>query len=177
MGAEYDQRDARGFINLIGLPIQVRASLKKAAKKRYETLGRPVRGRTLGGFRAFSGSLHFDRRLADADIRGRKLMRGRSEAWAFLRRAKRERSSLPSMLLREEARTPAFFDGADDEDVHTLVIRKLKDRAGELADKIHTGRSRNDQVSLDIRLWLRDEIDATRNLLLDLMAALTDGAA
>ena len=64
--------------------------------------------------------------------------------------------------MREEARSPAFFDGADDEDVHTLIIRKLKERAGALADKIHTGRSRNDQVSLDVRLWLRDEIDASR---------------
>ena len=58
--------------------------------------------------------------------------------------------------MREEARSPAFFEGASDEDVHTLVIRKLKERAGALADKIHTGRSRNDQVSLDVRLWLRE---------------------
>ena len=57
---------------------------------------------------------------------------------------------------------PAFFEGADDEDVHTLVIRKLKEKAGGLADKIHTGRSRNEQVSLDTRLWLRDEIDAAK---------------
>ncbi len=49
-------------------------------------------------------------------------------------------------------RIAAFFEGADDEDVHTLVIRKLKERAGALADKIHTGRSRNEQVSLDTRL-------------------------
>jgi argininosuccinate lyase len=38
------------------------------------------------------------------------------------------------------------------------VIRKLKERAGAVADKIHTGRSRNDQVSLDLRLWLREEM-------------------
>ncbi len=68
--------------------------------------------------------------------------------------------------MREEARKPAFFEGADDEDVHTLVIRKLKERVGELADKIHTGRSRNEQVSLDVRLWLREEIDRARGLLL-----------
>src|SRR5579862_2196668 len=75
-------------------------------------------------------------------------------------------------VLREHARTAAFFDNAGDEDVHTLVIRKLKEQAGELADKIHTGRSRNDQVSLDIRLWLREEIDAIRAALVELMAAL-----
>jgi argininosuccinate lyase len=74
--------------------------------------------------------------------------------------------------MRAEARNETFFEGAEEEDVHTLVIRKLKETAGELADKIHTGRSRNDQVSLDIRLWLRDEIDRSRELLRDLMAAL-----
>src|SRR5205085_7370417 len=69
-----------------------------------------------------------------------------------------------------------FYHGADDEDVHTLVIRKLKDRVGGLADKIHTGRSRNEQVSLDIRLWLRDEIDLIADRLAGVMAALVDFA-
>ena len=63
--------------------------------------------------------------------------------------------------IRAGARSRIQFEGADDEDVHTLVIRKLKEKVGALADKIHTGRSRNEQVSLDTRLWLRDEIDAT----------------
>ena len=49
--------------------------------------------------------------------------------------------------------------------MHTLVIRKLKERAGAVADKIHTGRSRNEQVSLDTRLWLREECDRVRALL------------
>ena len=54
MGAEYDQRDARGFINLIGLPIQVRASLRQvAARTPHETLGRPLRRRTIRGLRTF----------------------------------------------------------------------------------------------------------------------------
>ena len=61
--------------------------------------------------------------------------------------------------------------------MHTLVIRKLKERAGAVADKIHTGRSRNEQVSLDTRLWLREECDRVRALLAALMAALLDLAA
>jgi len=52
------------------------------------------------------------------------------------------------------------------------VIRKLKERAGALADKIHTGRSRNEQVSLDVRLWLRDQIDRASGFLSALMEAL-----
>ncbi len=52
------------------------------------------------------------------------------------------------------------------------MIRKLKERVAGLADKIHTGRSRNEQVSLDVRLWLRDEIDRASTLLIALMESL-----
>jgi argininosuccinate lyase len=79
--------------------------------------------------------------------------------------------------IRAEGAGPTFFDGAVDEDIHTLVIRKLKERAGAVADKIHTGRSRNDQVSLDIRMWLREQCDRVRDLLREVMAALLDLAA
>ncbi|MCU0248465.1 MAG: argininosuccinate lyase [Bryobacter sp.] len=110
-------------------------------------------------FERFSFSLHFDKRLIDADLSG-------SQAFArALERAgivtAEERAALVAAFesLREEARDARFFDGAADEDVHTLVIRKLKEKVGGLADKIHTGRSRNEQVSLDVRLWLRGEID------------------
>jgi len=123
-------------------------------------------------FERFSGSLHFDRRLADADIRGSQAYARALEQVGILSAKERGEIVAAFDALREEARTAAFFEGADDEDVHTLIIRKLKSRTGALADKIHTGRSRNDQVSLDIRLWLRDEIDAARVLLADLMAAL-----
>ena len=123
-------------------------------------------------FERFSNSLSFDRRLIDADLRG-------SQAWArALERVgiltAEERAALVEAFeqIGKEARQPGFFDGATDEDVHTLVIRKLKERLGGLADKIHTGRSRNEQVSLDVRLWLREEIDQARFLLLELMEAL-----
>ncbi len=54
------------------------------------------------------------------------------------------------------------------------MIRKLKEQAGPVADKIHTGRSRNEQVSLDTRLWLREECDRVRALLCGVMSALVD---
>jgi argininosuccinate lyase len=127
-------------------------------------------------FEKFSGSLHFDRRLVDVDIRGSQAYARALEQVGVLTAEDREQIVAAFDALREEARTPEFFAGADDEDVHTLVIRKLKDRAGALADKIHTGRSRNDQVSLDIRLWLREEIDLSLAALAHLMAALIDCA-
>ena len=67
---------------------------------------------------------------------------------------------------------PPSTKAPHDEDVHTLVIRKLKEKAGAVADKIHTGRSRNEQVSLDLRLWLREECDDLRALLCGVMGRL-----
>src|SRR5262249_57184232 len=106
-------------------------------------------------------SRHFAQRLADADIRGSQAYARALERVGILTSAECAEVVKAFEAMREDAGSPAFFEGADDEDVHTLIIRKLKERTGELADKIHTGRSRNDQVSLDIRLWLRGEIDAS----------------
>ncbi len=128
-------------------------------------------------FERFSGSLHFDRRLLDADVRGSQAFARALEAVGIL--SAEERAAIVGAFdeIRAEAANPAFFEGATDEDVHTLVIRKLKERAGAVADKIHTGRSRNEQVSLDTRLWLREECDRARALLRETMAALLDLAA
>ena len=130
---------------------------------RYEALGRQIRRRPVGGLRAL---------LRLAALRQTSPFR---PIFADRRRS-REHSAALDMLTPNEvdqlvaafdrildaSADPAFYDGATDEDVHTLVIRKLKEDVGPLADKIHTGRSRNEQVSLDTRLWLRDEIDASQ---------------
>jgi argininosuccinate lyase len=123
-------------------------------------------------FERFSGSLHFDRRLIDADIRGSQAFARALERVGILTAGERSQIVEAFDAMRQEARAPEFFAGASDEDVHTLVIRKLKERTGGLADKIHTGRSRNEQVSLDIRLWLREECDSVRALIAALMEAL-----
>jgi argininosuccinate lyase len=123
-------------------------------------------------FERFSGSLHFDKRLLDADCRGSQAYAKALQGVGILNADECARLVAAFEAIRTEAKSPAFFDGAEDEDVHTLVIRKLKEKTGELADKIHTGRSRNDQVSLDLRLWLRDELDSASALLLQLMTAL-----
>lgn len=123
-------------------------------------------------FERFSGSLHFDKRLIDADIRGSQAFAHALERVGILTSEELQQLLAAFDAIREEAKDPAFFQGATDEDVHTLVIRKLKERVGGLADKIHTGRSRNEQVSLDTRLWLREEIDRCRGLLLDFMGSL-----
>jgi argininosuccinate lyase len=123
-------------------------------------------------FARFSGSLDFDRRLIAADIAGSQAFARALERAGIL--TAEERAHIVEALdhIREASAAPEFFAGAADEDVHTLVIRKLKEQAGAVADKIHTGRSRNEQVSLDIRLWLRDECDRIRTSVAALMHSL-----
>jgi argininosuccinate lyase len=125
-------------------------------------------------FERFSGSLDFDRRLIDADIRGSQAFARALERVGILTADERAQIVDAFDSIKAESASPSFYEGATDEDVHTLVIRKLKERAGAVADKIHTGRSRNEQVSLDTRLWLREECDRVRALLRGVMTALVD---
>lgn len=123
-------------------------------------------------FERFGNSLHFDKRLIDADIRGSQAFARSLQRAGVLTAAEVEQINAAFETIRADAQSPGFFDGATDEDIHSFVIGKLNERAGALAGKIHTGRSRNEQVSLDTRLWLREECDRTRELLRDLMQAL-----
>lgn len=118
-------------------------------------------------FERFSGSLHFDRRLIEADILGSQAY-ARALAQAGILTAD-EAETIVSALAAIDRDAAAQ---ARDEDIHTYVIRCLKEQAGALADKIHTGRSRNEQVSLDTRLWLRGATDETLALLGNLLRAL-----
>ena len=124
-------------------------------------------------FERFSGSLDFDRRLIDADIRGSQAFARALHRAGILSPSETSEIVAAFDAVAVESRRPDFFDNATDEDVHTLVIRKLKEKT-PLADKIHTGRSRNEQVSLDTRLWLRDEIDRISGLLTSFLQSLLD---
>jgi argininosuccinate lyase len=128
-------------------------------------------------FERFSGSLDFDRRVLEADILGSKAWARALERVGIL--SANECATLMAAFdaIAAESVQAGFFDGVTDEDVHTLVIRKLGERADAVAEKIHTGRSRNEQVSLDTRLWLRGEIDQAIALLDGLLEALLDSAA
>src|SRR5438309_1421864 len=113
-------------------------------------------------------------RSIDADIRGSQAFARALERVGVLCAEERAQIVAALVRIREESADPKFYEGASDEDIHTLVIRKLKEHAGPVADKIHTGRSRNEQVSLDTRLWLREECDRIRELLRGVMSALLE---
>jgi len=114
-------------------------------------------------FRHLNDSLPFDHRLLEQDIDG-------SIAWAraiagagVLTGAERDQLIVALRALRGEAQTkPDAILAAigRDEDVHSYVERRLIEAVGALGKKLHTGRSRNDQVATDVRLWTRAAIDA-----------------
>jgi argininosuccinate lyase len=126
----------------------------------------------------FNASLPFDWRLWDADITG-------SIAWAraiaragLLTTDERDRIIAGLEALCDEiAPDPAAaFAAASDEDIHSFVERRLTERIGSVAGKLHTGRSRNDQVATDVRLWLRGQIAELNAALADLIGAAVDRA-
>jgi argininosuccinate lyase len=127
-------------------------------------------------FEDFSESLSFDRRLFEADVVGSKAWAGALARVGILTDAERNtiRAAFDRML--EASQAAGYFDGATDEDVHTFVIRKLGEEAGDLAGKIHTARSRNEQVATDERLWIKKEIRADQQRLAAVMGALVDFA-
>jgi argininosuccinate lyase len=119
-------------------------------------------------FEDFSGSLHFDRKLIFADLQGSQAFARALAKQGILTDAEARQLVDAFEEIGREAQSPNYFEGATDEDVHTFVIRKLGEKVGALAGKIHTGRSRNEQVSLDVRLYLR----ASAETLLEQLAAL-----
>ena len=127
-------------------------------------------------FEQFSGSLDFDRDLLAADVLGSKAYASALERVGILTADERERIRAAFDEILTESSAADFFEGATDEDIHTFVIRKLEEKAGDLAEKIHTGRSRNEQVATDFRIWLRKEIRSTQGRLADVMQALLEFA-
>ncbi len=114
---------------------------------------------------ALSESVSFDHRLAEVDVLG-----GIAHARMLGKQGiiSQEESGRLIGALKEilsEARDGDLDLRPELEDVHTNVEARLREKVGDLAGKLHTGRSRNDQVALDMRLFFRDEIESCRSLL------------
>ena len=124
----------------------------------------------------FGISFGFDRALFEDDVNG-------SIAWADALAAAgvlsdEDRASIISALhsiLEEGRRNPAWVSGPD-EDVHSFVERQLIGKVGDAGRRLHTGRSRNEQVSLDLRLYLRRRVPMLQQALVKLVAACADQA-
>jgi argininosuccinate lyase len=119
----------------------------------------------------FTASVGFDRRLYRHDIRG-SIAHAEMLAHVGVLTA-RERDAIVKGLTEIEAEIDAgqFHWSVELEDVHMNIESRLTARLGETGKKLHTGRSRNDQVATDVRLYLRDGIDALLTQLQRLQAA------
>jgi argininosuccinate lyase len=122
----------------------------------------------------FTASVDFDQRLAEADITG-SLAHARMLAAAAIISAP-DLADIERGLeqIRDEVRRGEFPWSRDFEDVHLNIERRLTDLVGDAGKRLHTGRSRNDQVATDLRLWLRGAIDALALQLAALRRALLD---
>src|ERR1041385_8573443 len=112
------------------------------------------------GFAEFNNSFPFDRRLFEVDVVA-------SIAWCrALERAGvlsgEEANQIQQALESVRAESPAVESMA--EDVHSFVEARLVELTGDVGRKLHTGRSRNDQVATDLRLWLRQSIAELRGM-------------
>ena len=120
----------------------------------------------------FSASVDFDRRLAPQDIAA-SLAHARMLAHAgIIKKADLTAIERGLARIRREIDKGEFTWSVDAEDVHLNIERRLTALVGEAGKRLHTARSRNDQVATDLRLWLREEIDITDQLLVALLRAL-----
>jgi len=125
----------------------------------------------------FTASIAFDRRLAKYDIQGSLAHARMLAAQRVLSR--RDLAAITRGLKRigREIERGDLRWSLEAEDVHLNIERRLTALVGDAGKRLHTARSRNDQVATDVRLWLRAEIDLLRALLADLERALLDQAA
>ncbi|HKY20549.1 MAG TPA: argininosuccinate lyase [Vicinamibacterales bacterium] len=125
---------------------------------------------------AFGSSFRFDRRLFEDDVVGSLAwVDGLAGAGVFNRAEAEKVSSALSDILDRGRRDSGFIEGPD-EDVHAFVERQLVERVGDLGKRLHTGRSRNEQVSLDLRLYLRRRIPLLQGQLAGVIGALAKKA-
>lgn len=125
---------------------------------------------------AFNESLSYDKRMWAQDIRGSQAYAKALIACGVLSESEAHTIIQGLSSVAEEWKNGSFRIADDDEDIHTANERRLKELIGPVAGKLHTGRSRNDQVATDMRMWLLDEIDAIVALLTDLLRVMVKRA-
>ena len=134
-------------------------------------------------FTEFNNSFAFDRRLFEVDVRASVAHCNGLVAVGVLSADEADKIKVGLEVILERGRTDAsYFDEMESEDVHSFVEARLVELIGDAGGKLHTSRSRNDQVATDLRLWLREAIDqllsrsrSTQEALLD-FAELKPGA-
>ena len=189
-GDTFDHAAAEGFIKIWGLPVETAANNARHARREGRRSFRGAGGEVADGqslVRTFQRRAR-SRRLPVRgllSLRQTPLRRRRDGQPCMGRRAHRRRrlqegrggqvAAALNDILERGRREPAFVDGPD-EDVHAFVERQLVERVGDLGKRLHTGRSRNEQVSLDLRLYLRRQIPSVQSHVAAVVGALAKKA-
>ncbi|MFC3684903.1 argininosuccinate lyase [Hydrogenophaga luteola] len=124
----------------------------------------------------YTASVFFDKRLWLADITGSLAHAEMLAAQNIIAASDLADIQRGMAQIRAEIEAGSFEWKLDLEDVHLNIEARLTQLVGDAGKRLHTGRSRNDQVATDVRLWLRDEIDLISDLLKELQVALVDVA-
>lgn len=137
---------------------------------------KPWGGRFKGGtdplLERFSASIDFDRELYRQDIAGSKAHAGMLEKIGILNAAEKRKILRGLTEIEKEIASGSFQFSEALEDIHMHIEARLIEKTGEAGKKLHTGRSRNDQVSLDMRLFLKEELRVIESNLVGLLASL-----
>jgi argininosuccinate lyase len=124
----------------------------------------------------YTASVGFDQRLWKADIAGSLAHAGMLAAQRIIGADDLAAIERGMARITQDIEAGRFEWKLDLEDVHLNIEARLTQLVGDAGKRLHTGRSRNDQVATDLRLWLRDEIDALAPLLVQMQTALVDVA-
>ncbi len=124
----------------------------------------------------FNSSLHFDCRMYEQDIKG-----SMAHATMLAKQGILPQAEVDSIIdglqgILEDIQTGALDFSAGGEDIHMFIEAELTNRIGEAGKRLHTARSRNDQVAVDIRLYLRDEAETIIQSIVKLIVAIVDQA-
>jgi argininosuccinate lyase len=138
---------------------------KKTWSDRFEGLLHPA-------IVLFNASIGFDIELIEYDLNGSVAHAKMLGHTGIISPAEAEQLVEGLETIRQEYRDGKFTPGIDQEDVHFAVERRLTEIVGDVGKKLHTARSRNDQVGTDVRLYLRAEIDEIRDYLRDFQRVL-----
>ena len=125
----------------------------------------------------YTASVFFDQRLWRADIQGSLAHAEMLQAQGIISTQDLADIQRGLKQITQDIESGQFEWKLELEDVHLNIEARLTQLVGDAGKRLHTGRSRNDQVATDVRLWLRDEIDVIRELLKNLQRALVDVAA
>lgn len=125
----------------------------------------------------FNCSLPFDIRLLPYDINGNIIHVKMLAKQNIINKEEKDKLLKGLEVIEKELKEEISknkFDFYEAEDIHSLIEKRLTEKIGSTAGKLHTGRSRNDQVNLDLKLYLKEKTEVIKELLLDLMETLVD---